>query len=637
MQLLTKVLSASFPLHKIGIGVLLALLSSSCTFEPDDFYENINPVSDVQIQGHQFTSYRLNDQPDTFRIYGRTNEFTYQLDINKPVDVHVILSVDGVERGRFSGDDISFSLEAANYEDGYHALSLQTVTSSGTGSLADSLKAEFLVWEPQVWTFYLKREAPAPISFTSVGAENGYLVLKWDAGDVLTEKQINFTLDRNYSSPIEWSYHIKDPQQTQLADSFYVGGKVSIEITNQSIDPSHPSPNDTWEGSYSLPKISSYESDGHGNLTVRWTSPFYENVQGYQLKYDEQLIGSAPGSVTSLTDRSIPFWTGKVVKLHTKAKHLRDGYYGDTLTFRQTSTVRQGVSIGRMWFNSFVHAPLMPDRGFAVDRYSDKFYVLDKDVATHTIKTETYVRPVQERIAISNYGGYLYFGFSGSVYRMDRQGEIIEVLNTENVYGSLLRINNLSIGGDRYLSFNDYVPVLGNPTHTYVYDLNEGKPLFDVIDPDRHYGRKSYNLQSSDGKHLIIVAPDDIQIFTNVDETVSHSKTLELSDVSVFFDRHKAHELIIADFPHIHQYNIDTEELSTVKIENLSSALLIPIAYDIITGLLGATYHGHYNVIDPKSGEVLRQIPIDHYTARKFLYNGHIYAESSKYDLKLQP
>lgn len=217
---------------------LAFIILLGCVWHPD-LDENFKDVStDVEIPPVQIN---LLDVGDTIQITGLT-DLTYSIEGLDPTANFWV---------RITGEDIDYRKDGLtgtiqygpDNKAGYEILTLQVYVKSGTGSLADMLNVEKIVFE-RSWVLSLDTTPPEDIFITSIGPDNGSLKIEWTPYTRANFSRFQITKIR--ANGIE-SYVIDDQNSNYFYDSSYVGGetlyRVSIVTQNGF---SKTSPNETY-------------------------------------------------------------------------------------------------------------------------------------------------------------------------------------------------------------------------------------------------------------------------------------------------------------------------------------------------------------------------------------------------------
>lgn len=615
--------------------LLLLAISVSCTFEPDENFVNVDDTPKVELAKASMTSVNLLEVPDTINLFARNTKLKADFNFKNVTLSRINIYIDDKLVRTAETDSASFIISAPEYSDGFHKIQVETFTNSGTGSIADKLGREVLFWE-KAWTFSLNRKQPPEIKITTIAPRDGQLFLEWEASSVPTEKKIDLKYGSGFGSSYEWSYTITDPSQTSLIDNRFIEGPLSVSITNIAIDPALSSPKTTKSASFPLPTITGTTVDSVGRVKVKWNrSLFYKNVKRYSIEYNGKTVTNHSGSDSTLTTDKIPFWGRKVVVFRTFANNLVRTF-NDTLKLYVAPTVSIGQNIG----HTLEHAIYAPDQrslGFSVDNSAKEIRVLDGETIVRAFPMDTLSSLFTDIMAISNTGEFLFIGFNGRVIRMDRDGNVNVVLDTKTSYGKHIDVGNLSIGGDRFICFDNkrYVNTL-NVT-SYLFDAQDNVPLWERYDSDTYYNLENSITQTQDGKYIVLHDPYNIQVLTRDGINIVNQKTISITDrpQGSYFYKGDPANLILASSHRVNYYNPLTETLTSQIIEGAAANIGVTIVSDPIKGYYGYRYNGFYYVIDPIAAKIVRKIPIESYTNRFTLYNGSLYAGSWKCNLKL--
>ncbi len=592
-------------------AVLLLLLSAACTFEPE--LENFIELS--QIPSVQVGDIYLSNTSDTFQVFARTARVEYDIDVANEDTILVTVYVDDHRHDLLYTSKGNFVLHANDYEEGYHSLRLEAVTNTGTGSIADKLGAEGLVWSKE-WTFLINFEPPQPVNITAAYPEDGRLIIEWEESNVPTEKLITVELAAGRET---WSYRVSNAHQTRLVDTVYTGGDIRITLENIATNPDDPSPIARYNTTFPTSEIVKQTTNELGHVTVYWNRPlFHRNFGKYTLKgfgYNaDTFFESEVVSDTSAIITTLPFGETTHLILFTISEY-RKGEFSEVYAFSE-SKISVGEKRQRM-LGDFVHAPLNPRLGFKVNSYYAAI-----------LEGDSVVKEINDGIwgwyAPSSKGEYLYFSNSNGIARLDREGNIIPVLDPETVYGEKITPRSLSLGDDRYLCFTDR----RSPTALYIYDVVDKKPVSQRTLGG--YEEVHATHQTPDGKYLAVHYTFRTELHTLRDGVIQQTKTFEGVTKAVFFDTAYKGDLIMFRQDGIEVYNMASDKSI---VNSFDATLFVGCTYDPITGYIGGSRDGHYYVIDPATGSVLRDILVAAYFGA---YNGHLYALDAKLDLKLR-
>jgi hypothetical protein len=606
----------------------LILLLSACTYPLEE--ENFVTLSKEPQAA--VSRMDLLNVADTFQLFARSTLLHYKLAVENADTLEVHVYVDNRWQASVPSASGSFTVRAADFDDGYHRLRVLAVTNSGTGSLADQLGAEHVKWEKN-WVFLLEKKPALPLAIRDIYPQDGRLMVEWETSEHLTEKEVIFRLKQPPWT--EWSYLVSDPSKTSLADSHYVGGEIEVSLRNISINPEHNSPTTTSTAHFSPPEIQDFSSNGYGHLEVAWSKPvFYQNAGQYQIYHDGDLLytGNDLNDTTVVLD-SLPFLTQETLRLRTVAKNKTSDWGEEVYA---TTSARVMVGERHPWFlDNLVHSAKQPEFGYQLNQqgiavlYKDSVVRTIEDVAVNSYSHNT----------VSSDGGFLYVPINNQISRLTRAGEIEVVLASATLNGEQLSPRLFSLANDRFLSFVNKngasgVFSAGYPADwVYVCDLEGGEIVTQVQVPEGVNGVISTRL-SADGKYLAILYPYHLEVHTLSGGEVISTIRLEKNYDKIFFSTKEPHQLVLYYYSGVEVYNLNTNESVQHSLETPS--ILRNINYDPVTGYLGGECQDFYFVVDPISGVVIRKILVSRNTNLYNFYDGSIYSLRSKLDLKLK-
>jgi WD40 repeat protein len=206
----------------ILVFFIITILISSCEFVPDEIEETI-------VEHAPFAppiEFSLNDYNDTI-VIGWLTDFRYNINSNNKVFSVKIIFCEKTLVHNVAGSyqSVNFSINASLYNNGTYPLHVEIVTGSGSGSIADKLDAEGLVYELD-WPVKIDKTLPYSSSCVLKATHSKKAIeLSWAAFD-----HPNF---RSYSiyrtinalvSPVQIAV-ITDPFITSFSDTTYWEGE----------------------------------------------------------------------------------------------------------------------------------------------------------------------------------------------------------------------------------------------------------------------------------------------------------------------------------------------------------------------------------------------------------------------------
>lgn len=233
----------------IFITLLIAALSS-CEFEPsgENFIDLAQPDTTKMIQ--------VDLSPfETQYIFTKYTNVHYNLNTFglKIYNVEFFIDQQSIHQGIEA--DGFFVFSPANYGRGNKTLTMVITTNSNTGSLADIIGAEALVYS-QAWNLVLDGDAPDPVEITSMMNDDGVLRLNWSEYNRINfQKYIVYRKLSKNAEPAEINAigEFLNPKFRSCTDLSYIGGDATYWVVVQASDQTAESARK--EISYEYPKL----------------------------------------------------------------------------------------------------------------------------------------------------------------------------------------------------------------------------------------------------------------------------------------------------------------------------------------------------------------------------------------------
>ena len=261
--------------------LISALILNSCNdliYSPEK--ENFVNVPVPQT----IMSVNLANFADTIIVFGQT-DFHYTIDTKGKVFSRLVIYVDSTMDGN-SVNTSQYSFNSASYSNGNHKLRMEVWAYSGSGSLADHYRSEYLVCSTQWNLFIDNRTYTGQFLIDSCFYENGSLSVKWQK-----YPYYNFLSYSLYKFPVNSigeaiSYQlmsiITDRNVTGFKDSTYVGTGVKYKLVVKIYNNSYTSPEKYFYGDVS--SISSItQLDENTVKIVCRKIKYYNNVSKFTL------------------------------------------------------------------------------------------------------------------------------------------------------------------------------------------------------------------------------------------------------------------------------------------------------------------------------------------------------------------
>lgn len=283
------------------LAVLIAAFFS-CEFEPSS--ENFRDMA----------------KPDTTQIIQvNLSPFETQYVFTKIVNVHYDLNTFGLKIYNvefFVGDNSIhkgteakgvFVFNPGHFGQGVKTMTMQITTNGNTGSLADLLGVEALIYT-QKWDVYLDGEAPNVVEIKQIFNDNGVLKLEWEE-----YTRINFeryVLYRKFGKTGDQAEtheiaSFTDPKQLTFYDYSYIGGNstywVVVEGSNQS------SISTKKEIYHDPPKLDTLWVNGDSAMFIWRKNPFHKAVKKIEISVPEVVprINRAIFSTENASDTTV--------------------------------------------------------------------------------------------------------------------------------------------------------------------------------------------------------------------------------------------------------------------------------------------------------------------------------------------
>ena len=242
-----------------AIALFVTVLFTGCVFTPDELPETF--VEKPSESGPPIT-FQLNDLTDTIKI-GWPVSFNYNVSSpNKLITVEIKFQ-DQVLHHLYDPEEqnLSFDFNPRNYTNGHYHLSIQIVTTSGSGSIADKLGAEGYLYEMN-WPMIIDNTMPSVMhKVLDIKKEDGVLKLSWQEFN-----HPNFISYKIYGQVSQVNMDpqliatINDPKQTNYIHNTFIEGQPNLLY--YSID--------TPEGEYNSNYI--WHHDHIDSLKARWNT-----------------------------------------------------------------------------------------------------------------------------------------------------------------------------------------------------------------------------------------------------------------------------------------------------------------------------------------------------------------------------
>lgn len=265
--------------------IALAIYTSSCEYNLHEEY-----VSDIVMTDTIPVEIRLSPYETEYNLGGQKT-FSYVALLNDLKLYYVNIFVDTTSVFNGSSQNGDFSLDARDYTDGDHVLSIVVLSSSGSGSLADILGAEGFQHLFQ-WVLHVDKSAPTPVQLRKVENADGIIRLEWDEytkANFKCYEVIKRVIRSVNDQPERRLAEIKDPKRTYFYDSTYVGGncKYFIRVTS----PLYKAANSNMVSYTDTSIYLNTQWISQANIRFKWNKCKYDRVFGkYEIYQDNNGI-----------------------------------------------------------------------------------------------------------------------------------------------------------------------------------------------------------------------------------------------------------------------------------------------------------------------------------------------------------
>lgn len=281
-------------------AIFAALISSvifSCEFEPssENFIEVAKPDTTRQIS--------VNLSPfETQYVFTKVVNVNYDLNTFglKIYNVEFFVGNQSIHKGTEAKGFFGFN--PGLYGRGMKEMTMQITTNANTGSLADRLGVEALVYQ-QTWKVVVDGEAPDPVEIKRIFNDNGVLKLEWEA-----YTRINFEQYKVYrkfgkigdQAETHQIASFTDPKQVSVYDYSYIGGNSTYWVVVEGSDQSSISTKK--EISYPEPRLDTVWMRSDSAKFIWRKNQFYNAIKKVEISIPEAY--SKPRAVLFSTENA---------------------------------------------------------------------------------------------------------------------------------------------------------------------------------------------------------------------------------------------------------------------------------------------------------------------------------------------
>jgi len=565
------------------IWISALLLLTSCEYElENENFQNIQPPDSA----HPF-SIELTPTNDTIRLFTRTN-FQYNINTFGLNLINGEFSLGEKQWWAYSGDQ-DFYINPNEYTPGYYNLTLDAITNTGSGSLAEHFGAEGYKIE-QKWPMIIdSRPAPELTPVKSI-TEDGYLKISWPKCDQYNFKsyQISFSSYYNYASKT-----IYDPDSAFYIDSSYVGGEFSFTIScNVYADNNQHSLAQRLSFYDSIPELK-FEEMGLDSLRIFWDKSPYSCKYKLKISSYKDNFSIGPFSDTSYTV-SHPGLNGLSVYLYI---YPNDTSFYERWPLQSNSTFALCDFILPNW-------PEYAYNYFEKVVYSNAYdNMLVFDVTTANIINQ---REINNII----YQG-LYSCPTNSSKVAAASNDYIYIFENKDLSNpTIIPYNSGSEGIDHFFLSDNNIIAIAKPNKYELYSVDT-KSLIGSIDINDYpiYSKWACITTSKNCEHACIVTLNGLSLYSiGNDGNISLSYHDDRQYVSAYFNINDPSQLFLT----LKNSNVleirNSEDFSLTKVITCPSNLLVIENIDPETGYLLLTDYTKLYILDINKGQVVLQI-----------------------------
>lgn len=277
---------------------MLISLCIRCNYDPDDeYYKDIDPTLPVA----QIT---LNNSESLISIWKTTN-FSYALSSSKNLNIiETKVYIDNALIVSSSTSPVNFLVDPAQYSAGNHVIRITTVTNSGTGSLADKIGAEGVLFEKE-WVLVIEHFVPGNrlLHIKDMSIEKGFLKITWEKYDDRDFQSYTLYSTCTFAKPDYWGYDlvttIYNSTLNYFYDPTYVGGLRAYHVYLQASDLNfggYVEMIDTAD--YPFPELLKIQPEGYG-LHVSYSKCLFPAA------FKEYRISIIPDSYHDIVEKAV--------------------------------------------------------------------------------------------------------------------------------------------------------------------------------------------------------------------------------------------------------------------------------------------------------------------------------------------
>ena len=566
-----------------SVPILFALIFLSCTYEPAG-----SNVVTVTVPAPNINLVVLNEQSINMLRGEVTISYSALVGQKKVRSVQLYLNDNLMSTG--SGPDGYITFNTNGRPDGNYTLTLQLITSTNSGSLADHAGGEAFIFTKEYET-YIYNGAVTPSEINNFTIENGAAVIHWNK---YTQPGFQKYVLKDYSHIV--IAEITDVNTTAYSDHSLVGGTKQYRLETVVAGYAFGGNTTTTYFSPALTVTSSVVDTD--KILIRWSkNPYFAAFSKYQILRGSSYILAEISSINDTTFVD------------------NDPIFGGTVMYTVSAVSNNGISVEMgyttvpIWakrtkpFTLSSHFEYLPQSNrFLI--YWNTYCSLIDGTSMQTTQTGNFLNNNYidvTAIDMSDNGSWLYY-----ISNID-MGEFRKLnpssLQTEQTYtmNAISGITQEGLFGLCVSDSNQVYALTGSLAYTqaklHVIDMNQGKVL-SVIN-----STNDYNLQITPNGKYIINASDLFTfhdtILTRIGTIDRTAKFLSTNDRLVQINGFSLQIVNCSDASVIKEIPLPVDRWS------------LRIDVDKKTGYVGVESEtGLYFIVDVNDGTIKKTIPI---------------------------
>ncbi|NVO11510.1 MAG: hypothetical protein HXX16_16225 [Bacteroidales bacterium] len=583
-------------LQKITLYLLLLFAISGCDYELEkENYSNISPPD----QTHTF-ELSLNPQTDTIKIFQRTY-FTYNINTNGLKIQSGWFTLAGKKWGASSSTG-GFGISPQEFKPGYDTLTLELTTNSGTGSIADIIRAEGYKVRHKWLVLIDNRPAPKLIPTKSV-TKDGFLKLSWSKCDQYNFSRYTYEYMNNFKIV---NKNVYNRDSTFIVDSSFVGGDISFRVSCVvKADDGQCTWGDFYRTFDSVPQIKVKEM-GLDSLRLYWKrSP-------YHCKYWVEYSGLPGTTDTSMTIAS-PGFVGTV------DYHLYVYPYKSSQATPQDQMTRVFYRLGKgitPQFSYYGYNQL--DKAVYADSYDNALCLNVSDAVE------------QGEVSLKN---LLYQG----LFACPTNSTKVAALTSEKIYvfpdkslqnPVIIPYPCWAVSIDHFYLCDNNIIAIAKPNKYELIKASDGSIFGSInIDDYPYYSKWACITTSKDCKYFCVATYNGLYLYSIAsDGTITKIFTDSRSYRSAYFDTADPSKLMLTLGGSKTLEVRNVPDFSLIKTYNMETTLQVIQNVDPESGLLLITDYKMLYIYSLAKEQLLLKLKTNDYMTR--LYNQRLYARN---------